>query len=75
MIILRYNNLISGNKYWYISVDYNCHWIIKVHSFIFNPNVNIPSSMWNCIIFDNEEDPHIFANHLQYFIDTYFAIK
>lgn len=75
MLVRQKNYLKDGQTYWYISVTYNCHWIIKVCSDIFRSNSTAytkcmnPKSVDNMILFDNEKDAQSFANSIQQFVN------
>lgn len=77
MIVRQKNNLKDGQTYWYVSVTYNCHWIIKVCSDIFRSTPTAytkcmnPKSVDDMIIFDNEKDAQSFANSIQQFVNQY----
>lgn len=77
MLIGQKNKLKDGQTYWYVSVTYNCHWIVKVCSDVFRSNPAAytkcmnHSSVDNMILFDNESDAQNFANSIQQFVDPY----
>lgn len=55
MNITNPQDLVNGYEYWYLSVENNCHWIIKVKSFIYQSK-NTPKSLWDMILFDDEKE-------------------
>lgn len=71
MRIRKYSDLKHGQEYWYISVEYNCHWNISIHNFVFDSKVNVRSSMWRVIIYDNKREARIFKYFLQRHINIY----
>lgn len=53
--------LNKNTKYWYVSVTYNCHWDVKVHSFVYNGSQYVDGM----ILFDNETDASLCCSFLQ----------
>lgn len=68
--IKNYSDLKDGKKYWYISVEYNCHWGIHVHNFVFKKK-KMWRKVWGSIIFDNQKEAEAFMASLQEYLEPY----
>ena len=71
MCIKDSKDLKDGQAYWYISVpDHNCHWPAKVLKRNFQKE-NGHSSLWNMLIFDDEQSARALADKINKLIQPY----
>lgn len=59
--IVNRGMLKNNTEYWYVSVTYNCFWIIKVHHFTYDGSQYIDGM----ILFDNETDANLCCSFIQ----------
>lgn len=59
--ITNLSSMLDNKEYWYISVTNNCHWKLKVHSFVYDEKKCID----DMILFDNKDDANLCCTFLQ----------